>query len=973
LKRNSTKQPETSAGEGLGESFPQGTAREGNEARRPGSLRRLLRKIPSALQRFLFGDDVFISYSRRDASDYALALAAKLTQHKLSCFLDQWGTRPGNELPKGLVTSLKRSTIMVLLGTPGAAQSVSVAEELELFLRTGRSIIPISFAGALERTDYYRKIEGLAVFADSEEALQTGAPPDALVDRIVNAEGFTSRAKRLRQIFWATAAVVVLLVAGGAAIASYYAQRANEQRRASRLSRLTSESIVALKQERNATKAHAIASKALEIDSTNVQAWGAMLDARYSQIYNWSGNYYSVPFSKTFALSGILGAADLSGDGKTLAAGSWDPYLARIWSIDGRDTLTLTGFTGAVWKIQFSPNDSLLLVAAKTGSTRIYNRKAEVCSRLPIADRILNTAEFSPDSRQVITGFEDGTAVVWDALTGTEVLHLAIDRQARLTSASFSPDGKRILTSYYKGVVIVWDKKGNVLVKIAAGPEPVNAAVFSSDRGRIVTASNSGVAKIWDKEGKQLASIDHIGHRWTLNGYYTMWHSVLGASWSPCGQFLVTYSNYGKIKLTFRGSELLQDIDAHDGRIIGARFSTSSPHLISYGDDKCIKLWRSDGMPLLTLGGFNGPVLEAGFSRDGTLVYGSSWDGTARVFPLEEHPITTYAGQTGISRVEITPDGNKVLSVSTAGKAILWQRDGALIKTIEPKAGWLYDIDLTTKGDVVFIRSDSGGVLWDMIGLEWREVARDSAITCAEFFPDGERLLTGSVDRALGIWNRKGELLEIIGHCTSPIRDMDISSDGERIAAALDSGRIEIWSALDRRKLWQGPYHNQEPVNSIRFSNSGDLIVSAGSGDYRAILCDADGNILNVLRHSADVQSADFSGDDKFILTYSADGMAKLWSREGVLQAEMRTTSSVNRAVLSKDSRFIATASNDGKVRLWDIAGTLLSTFPTGDRRVNWIDLSEEGDWLVSCSSDGLTFGWDLRIQNRGDSITINK
>ncbi len=45
------------------------------------------------LRRFLFGDDIFISYSRVD-STYALSLANELTKKKLSCFLDQWGTPP---------------------------------------------------------------------------------------------------------------------------------------------------------------------------------------------------------------------------------------------------------------------------------------------------------------------------------------------------------------------------------------------------------------------------------------------------------------------------------------------------------------------------------------------------------------------------------------------------------------------------------------------------------------------------------------------------------------------------------------------------------------------------------------------------------------------------------------------------------------------------------------------------------------
>jgi hypothetical protein len=44
------------------------------------------------VSRFLFGNDAFISYARRDATVYSLGLANELTKEGLSCFLDQWGT-----------------------------------------------------------------------------------------------------------------------------------------------------------------------------------------------------------------------------------------------------------------------------------------------------------------------------------------------------------------------------------------------------------------------------------------------------------------------------------------------------------------------------------------------------------------------------------------------------------------------------------------------------------------------------------------------------------------------------------------------------------------------------------------------------------------------------------------------------------------------------------------------------------------
>jgi hypothetical protein len=51
------------------------------------------------LTRFLFDDDVFVSYSRADGASYAVALANALAGD-LSCYFDQWGAVPGTQVPE---------------------------------------------------------------------------------------------------------------------------------------------------------------------------------------------------------------------------------------------------------------------------------------------------------------------------------------------------------------------------------------------------------------------------------------------------------------------------------------------------------------------------------------------------------------------------------------------------------------------------------------------------------------------------------------------------------------------------------------------------------------------------------------------------------------------------------------------------------------------------------------------------------
>lgn len=192
-------------------------------------------------QRFFFGDDIFVSYARHD-SDYALSLADELTKKGLACFLDQWGTPPGEELPPELVERLKKATVLVIVGTRRAAASGSVMKEVQVFRKTGRPIVPITFVaeedfariqsddvpedlkGTLEGATWYKEIAGIARTVESESRLKTRGPDGAVkpsaqvVTRIVNAKGFLSRSRRLRKAFWTTAASLLALLTLAAVI-----------------------------------------------------------------------------------------------------------------------------------------------------------------------------------------------------------------------------------------------------------------------------------------------------------------------------------------------------------------------------------------------------------------------------------------------------------------------------------------------------------------------------------------------------------------------------------------------------------------------------------------------------------------------------------------------------------------------------------------------------------------------------------
>jgi WD40 repeat protein len=112
---------------------------------------------------------------------------------------------------------------------------------------------------------------------------------------------------------------------------------------------------------------------------------------------------------------------------------------AYIWDVQTGRTSVLTGHSGAVTSVAFSPDGRRLLTGSNDRTARIW----DIVSRqtLTVLTGHLGTvwsAGFSPDGRCVVTASADETARIWDAETGKSLTVLA-GNSGIMKSAEFSP------------------------------------------------------------------------------------------------------------------------------------------------------------------------------------------------------------------------------------------------------------------------------------------------------------------------------------------------------------------------------------------------------------------------------------------------------------------------------------------------------------------------------------------------------
>ena len=110
-----------------------------------------------------------------------------------------------------------------------------------------------------------------------------------------------------------------------------------------------------------------------------------------------------------------------------------------------------------------------------------------------------------------------------------------------------------------------------------------------------------------------------------------------------------------------------------------------------------------------------------------------------------------------------------------------------------------------------------------------------SPVTCLAFFPDGERLLSGSTLCTVRVWNaRRGT--ELASLCRTPysVTGLAVSPDGLRVATAAFSGgvpgknqgAVQVWDAQSGAELARMAGHDRE-VFGVAFSPDGRRVVSA--------------------------------------------------------------------------------------------------------------------------------------------------
>ncbi len=199
-----------------------------------------------------------------------------------------------------------------------------------------------------------------------------------------------------------------------------------------------------------------------------------------------------------------------------------------------------------------------------------------------------------------------------------------------------------------------------------------------------------------------------------------------------------------------------------------------------------------------------------------------------------------------------------------------------------------------------------------------------TAVLSARYSHDGKRIVTGSGDGNVRVWDASnGQLLQVITGHTAPVSDATWSPDDLQIISVSQDQSTRVWDGKTGKQVAVLPGRNSDKLGGISFSPDGKQVAIAGYDGTVRILSSADWKELLVLSgHGDRVSSAEYSPDGKHIVTASADRSARIWDATTGKQLVVLSghTKAVLMAAHIRDGSQIITGSNDGTVRVWDAA-----------------------------------------------------
>lgn len=262
----------------------------------------------------------------------------------------------------------------------------------------------------------------------------------------------------------------------------------------------------------------------------------------------------------------------------------------------------------------------------------------------------INSCIFSPNTKQAITGSEDGNVFVWNFAPQVRPYKF-IGHKSAINEVAINPIGDLIASCSSDETIRLWNNTINGSSQlIRAHNGPVRSVSFSTDCRMLVSGANDTLIKTFSLVDKKFYGV-YPGHcasvrcvrfspdnrlivsssddktlkLWdvtkatTIHTFIDHLESVNVVRFSLDGTCVASGSVDKKVKVfDIRSGRVIQHYDAHAASVTSLAFHPSGKFLLTASMDSTMKIWDLvNGQILYTMHGHEGPICSVDFDKCG--------------------------------------------------------------------------------------------------------------------------------------------------------------------------------------------------------------------------------------------------------------------------------------------------------------------------------------------------------------------
>ena len=550
-------------------------------------------------------------------------------------------------------------------------------------------------------------------------------------------------------------------------------------------------------------------------------------------------------------------------------------------------------------------------------------------------------------------------------------LILPVSHKEKIETVQFSPDGKLILSACWDNTAKLWDVSTGMLIRnITAHTEQVDKAAFSPDGSLFFTKGWDKHVIVWETvSGKQVSDF----HEDSI--------AVADAEWSPDGkQISISTMNQVAVIIDPYTGSVIRYLKGHQGSVDKSSYSPDGKYIITISWDQTARLYDAvTGNVIQVLPtSFNWPV-SARFSGNSKYFYTSTRNGDVRLWNTATRSlIANLPGIPEDNNVPVFSPDSRYLVTATAGDSILlWNTSTGTLEQLfyiwREEPGAISHLIFTPDGKSLLTTFlQAAPVLWDIESgsADVFYLNFSSLVGAADISPDGKTVVFGDYNGKMSLNSIPGEVLRDFKGRTAAISSVSLSGDGMKVAVTDELNHARVIDAFTGRSL--SKIDDRDISNWFaEFDPNGKFVVLsgyAGPEDYRSglLIWDWENRVISKFIQVPEEQgifAASVSGNGDLITAFLGDTSVAVYdSHTGALKTKIKPTSKdINSVRFSPDAKLLVSANRDSTATIYNVStGKEIRKLTGHTSFVMDAAFSPDGKRIVTGSIDRTVRVWDV-------------